>query len=230
MLLFDKARVLADESSGLPSFSYGQTGVQGTGRTASGISMLMGAASNSIRTVVKNIDDYLIRPLGEALYAWNMQFDFDAEIKGDLEVRARGTESFMKNEVRSQRLISFLQIASNPVLAPFAKFPYIMREIASTMDLDVDKVTNNPEEAFRQALILQQMQKQAMEDNPPPPAPPPQAAVGQDPMGTGGGNIGIGQAPVPGEQGAPTGGGAQPQQQLPPELMAMLQQAGAGNA
>ena len=231
MLLFDKARVLADESSGLPSYSYGQTGVQGTGRTASGISMLMGAASNSIRTVVKNIDDYLIRPLGEALYAWNMQFDFDPEIKGDLEVRARGTESFMKNEVRSQRLISFLQIASNPVLAPFAKFPYIMREIAATMDLDVDKVTNNPEEAFRQALILQQMQKQAMEDNPQPPAPPPQAAVGQDPMGTGGGNIGIGQAPVPGEQGAPTGGGAQPQQQLPPELMAMLQQAGgAGNA
>tara|TARA_R110002167_G_scaffold338257_1_gene545848 strand:- start:179 stop:1543 length:1365 start_codon:yes stop_codon:yes gene_type:complete len=231
MLLFDKARVLADESSGLPSYSYGQTGVQGTGRTASGISMLMGAASNSIRTVVKNIDDYLIRPLGEALYAWNMQFDFDPEIKGDLEVRARGTESFMKNEVRSQRLISFLQIASNPVLAPFAKFPYIMREIAATMDLDVDKVTNNPEEAFRQALILQQMQKQAMEDNPQPPAPPPQAAVGQDPMGTGGGNIGVGQAPVPGEQGAPTGGGAQPQQQLPPELMAMLQQAGgAGNA
>src|SRR5210317_845799 len=212
MLLFDKARVLADESSGLPSYSYGQTGVMGTGRTASGISMLMGAASNSIRTVVKNIDDYLLRPLGEALYAWNMQFDFDSEIKGDLEVKARGTESFMQNEVRSQRLISFLQIASNPVLAPFAKFPYIMREIAATMDLDVDKVTNNPEEAFRQALLLQQMQKQAMEDAP---AQQSQVAVGQDAMGTGGGTIGVGQAPVPGEEGAPTGGGPTqaPQQQ-----------------
>ena len=39
--LFDKARVLADESTGLPSFSHGQTGVSGVGRTASGISMLM---------------------------------------------------------------------------------------------------------------------------------------------------------------------------------------------
>ena len=160
MMLFDKARVLSDESSGLPSYSYGQTGVQGTGRTASGISMLMGAASNAIRTVIKNMDDYMLRPMGEALFAFNMQFDFDPEIRGDLEVRARGTESFMKNEVRSQRLISFLQIASSPVLAPFAKFPYIMREIAATMDLDVDKVTNNPEEAFRQALLLQQMQQQ----------------------------------------------------------------------
>ena len=220
MLLFDKARVLADESSGLPSYSYGQTGVQGLGRAASGISMLMGAASNSIRTVIKNFDDYLLRPLGEAFFAFNMQFDFDPDIHGDLEVRARGTESFMKNEVRSQRLISFLQIASNPTLAPFAKFPYIMREIANTMDLDVDKVTNNPEEAFRQAILMQQIQKAAIEAN------PPEVAVGQDVMGTGGGTIGTGQAPVPGEQGAP--GGNQPQQgaanDIPPEIMAALQQ------
>ena len=233
MMLFDKARVLSDESSGLPSYSYGQTGVMGTGRTASGISMLMGAASNAIRTVIKNMDDYMLRPMGEALFAFNMQFDFDPDIKGDLEIRARGTESFMKNEVRSQRLISFLQIASSPVLAPFAKFPYIMREIAATMDLDVEKVTNNPEEAFRQAILLQQMQQQMAEQNPQP----------MDPTGTGGGNIGTGQAPAPGEQGFATGGGPnagteQQQQQaqggqgqqLPPELMAMLQQQAGGNA
>ena len=107
MQLFDKARQLADESTGLPSFAHGQTGVQGTGRTASGISMLMNAASVSIKTVVKNLDDYLLRPLGERLFAFNMQFDFDPEIKGDLEVKARGTESLMANEVRSQRLMQF---------------------------------------------------------------------------------------------------------------------------
>ena len=179
------------------------------------------------------MDDYMLRPMGEALFAFNMQFDFDPDIKGDLEIRARGTESFMKNEVRSQRLISFLQIASSPVLAPFAKFPYIMREIAATMDLDVEKVTNNPEEAFRQAILLQQMQQQMAEQNPQP----------MDPTGTGGGNIGAGQAPAPGEQGFATGGGPnagteQQQQQaqggqgqqLPPELMAMLQQQAGGNA
>ncbi len=46
--MFDKARQLADESTGLPSFSHGQTGVAGVGRTASGISMLMNAASGGI--------------------------------------------------------------------------------------------------------------------------------------------------------------------------------------
>ena len=207
MQLFDKARVLADESTGLPSYSYGQTGVQGTGRTASGISMLMGAAAGSIRTVVKNFDDYLLRPLGESLYAFNMQFDYDEDTEGDLEVKARGTESFMKSEVRSQRLLTFLQVASNPVLAPFAKFPYIMREIASTMDLDVDKITNNPEEAMRQALLMQQMQQQMAEDQGPPPGANP-----MDQQGGGGSNIGIGAVPVPGEKSF---SGAQPQQGVP---------------
>ena len=53
------------KATGLPSFAHGQTGVSGVGRTASGISMLMNAAGGSIKTVIKNVDDYLLRPLGE---------------------------------------------------------------------------------------------------------------------------------------------------------------------
>ena len=148
MQLFDKARVLADESTGLPSFAHGQTGVMGVGRTASGISMLMNAASGGIKNVIKNVDDYLLRPLGEGLFRFNMQFNFDNKmLKGDLEVKARGTESLMANEVRSQRLMQFLQVASNQSLAPFAKFQYVIREIAKSLDLDPDKVTNNMDEA-----------------------------------------------------------------------------------
>jgi len=136
----------------------------------------------------------LLAPIGKAMFSFNMQFDFDAEIKGDLEIKARGTESLMANEVRSQRLMQFLQVASNPSLAPFAKFPYIVREIAKSMDLDPDKVTNDMSEAMLQAQILQQ--------NAPPAPPQAQGVPGvADTAGTGGGNIGIGQAPVPGEQG-----------------------------
>lgn len=193
--LFDKARQLADESTGMPSFAHGQTGITGVGRTSSGISMLMNAASGSIKTVVKNIDDYLLGPLGKAFFSFNMQFDFDPEIKGDLEVTARGTESLMANEVRSQRLMQFMQIMANPTLAPFAKMPYIVREIAKSMDLDPDKVTNDMAEAARQMAL-----------NPPPPAPPMmQGAPGvpgvADMTGGGGGNIGVGAVPTPGMQG-----------------------------
>ena len=160
--------------------------------------MLMSAANGSIRTVVKNVDDYLIRPLGKAFFAFNMQFDFDEEIRGDLEVHASGTESLMANEVRSQRLMQFLQVAQNPVLAPFAKMDYIIREIAKSMDLDPDKVTNSMGDAAIQAEILKGFQ-----------APVPQQAgpEGQgvqdvaDTSGGGGSQIGVGTAPLPEEQG-----------------------------
>ena len=206
--LFDKARQLADESTGLPSFSHGQTGVSGVGRTASGISMLMNAASGNIKTVIKNVDDYLLAPLGEAFFNFNMQFDYDPAIKGDLEVSAKGTESLMANEVRSQRLMQFLQIASQPSLAPFAKFPYVIREIAKSMDLDPDKVTNNMDEAIKQAFLMQQNAPPAPPAAPAGAAPqgaPPQGVAGPpsvaDMSGGGGGNIGVGAAPAPQEQG-----------------------------
>ena len=208
--LFDKARVLADESTGFPSFAHGQTGVSGVGRTASGISMLMGAANGSIRTVVKNVDDYLVRPLGRAFFAFNMQFDFDESIRGDLEVRASGTESLMANEVRSQRLMQFLQVAQNPVLAPFAKMDFIIREIAKSMDLDPDKVTNSMQDAAIQAEILKGFQQPVQPPVAPEGVPTPEGAQQapsapqggvQDTSGGGGGQIGIGTAPVPGEQG-----------------------------
>jgi len=198
MQLFDKARQLSDESTGLPSFAHGQTGVTGVGRTASGISMLMNAASGSIKTVIKNVDDYLLKPLGEGLFRFNMQFNFDPAIKGDLEVKARGTESLMANEVRSQRLMGFLQVASNPALAPFAKFDYIIREIAKAMDLDPEKVTNDMREAAIQAELLKEFRgEQPQQQQPQAPA----GANPADPTGAGGGNIGTGQVPLPQEQG-----------------------------
>jgi hypothetical protein len=156
--LFDKARQLADESTGFPSFAHGQTGVSGVGRTASGISMLMGAAAGSIKSVIKNVDDYLLKPLGDGLFQFNMQFSFDKEIKGDLEVKARGTESLMANEVRSQRLMQFIQVTSNPALAPFAKMDYIITEIARSLDLDPEKVVNNMGDAAIQAEMMKAQQ------------------------------------------------------------------------
>ncbi len=221
--LFDKARQLSDESTGLPSFSHGQTGVSGVGRTASGISMLMNAASGGIKNVIKNVDDYLLRPLGEGLFRFNMQFDYDSDIKGDLEVKARGTESLMANEVRSQRLMQFMQVASSPTLAPFAKFDYIIREIAKSMDLDPDKVTNNMNEAAIQAELMKAFQQPAPEEQ----APAPAGANPADPTGAGGGNIGTGTAPRPQEQGFSGNEQGNTQQTQgagqPPEGMGQLQ-------
>lgn len=211
MMMFDKFRQLADEQTGIPSYSHGQTGVQSMTRTASGMSMLLGAASLNIKTVVKNIDDFLLRPLGRSYYQWNMQF-FDGElaVEGDLEIHAMGTNSLMQKEVRSQRLTMFLQTAQNPAIAPFVKISKIVSELAYSLDLDPDEILNNPEEAAIMAKIIG-AQNAGQATGGEAVAPNGQqgtvgGAQGASPQpqelgatGTGGGNIGTGNVPQAGE-------------------------------
>ena len=157
--MYQISRQLADEQTGIPSIMHGQTGVTGTGRTASGLSMLLGGANLSMKTVIKNIDDYMLKPLGEAYFQWNMQFnDATPEIEGDLEIKPGGTSSIMQKEVRSQRLTALLQTISNPMLAPFIKLPNLMRELAISQDIDPDSLVNNLSEAQMYAQVLKGLQ------------------------------------------------------------------------
>ena len=211
MMMFDKFRQLADEQTGIPSYSHGMTGVQSMTRTASGMSMLLGAASLNIKTVIKNLDDFLLKPLGEAYFQWNMQFlDDKLDVKGDLEVKATGTSSLMQKEVRSQRLTTFLQTIQNPAVAPFIKVNKLISELAISLELDPDELMNDPDEAAIMARIIGMQnagQGTGAEAGPadqqqgamgtPEGLPPEAQGVGV--TGTGGGNIGTGNVPQPGE-------------------------------
>ena len=211
MMMFDRFRQLADEQTGIPSYSHGQTGVQSMTRTASGMSMLLGAASLNIKTVVKNLDDFLLKPLGEAYFQWNMQFfDGEIDVAGDLEVKATGTNSLMQKEVRSQRLTMFLQTAQSPAIAPFVKISKLVSELAYSLDLDPDEILNDPEEAAIMAQIIGMQnagQTTGEETQPGGEQPAGMGGLGGTPVapqdlgatGTGGGNIGIGNVPVAGE-------------------------------
>ena len=209
MMMFDKFRQLADESTGIPSYSHGQTGVQSMTRTASGMSMLLSAANLNIKTVVKNLDDFLLKPLGEAYFQWNMQFyEGDLAIEGDLEVKATGTSSLMQKEVRSQRLTMFLQSVQNPAIAPFVKIPELIKELAYTLDLDPEAVINDPNEAEIYAKIIglqnaRQNQSVGGTDSPESPMETPQGVPFETPnpdnSGVGNGTIGTGGVPQTGE-------------------------------
>jgi hypothetical protein len=140
-----------------------------------------------------------------------MQFlESKLDVKGDLEVKATGTNSLMQKEVRSQRLTMFLQTAQNPAIAPFIKMNKLISELAYSLDLDPDELINDPEEAALMAQIIGMQnagQATGAEAGPTGEQPgamganegvPPQ---GQDlgATGTGGGNIGTGAVPQSGE-------------------------------
>ena len=210
MMMFDRFRQLADEQTGIPSYSHGQTGVQSMTRTASGMSMLLGASSLNIKTVVKNLDDFLLKPLGESYFQWNMQFfEGNIDVAGDLEVKATGTNSLMQKEVRSQRLTMFLQTAQSPAIAPFVKISKLVSELAYSLDLDPEEILNDPEEAAIMAQIIgmQNAGQTTGEETEPDSQQSsmgglqgvPQRTQELGVTGTGGGNIGIGNVPVAGE-------------------------------
>ena len=213
--MYQISRQLADEETGIPSIIHGQTGVTGTGRTAAGLSMLMGSAGLSMKTVIKNIDDMLLKPLGESYFQWNMQFNEEVEdIVGDLEIKPRGVAAVMQKEVRTQRLTALLQTVANPMLAPFIKIPNLMRELAISQDIDPDSLVNDTNEAQLYAQMLQGMMANAQQR-----ASEEAGAAGQQPggmeqsggvsprpegtdlSGSGNGTIGVGTAPNAGESG-----------------------------
>lgn len=201
---FDKARQLADEATGQPSYAQGsaigQTGV----RTAAQTSMLMQAAAGNIKQVIRNIDEYLLEPLGQAYFNWNMQFNKDAKCEGAIKIVAKGTTSLMQKEVQSQRLLQFLQIlSSNPALLPFGNIDYILKQLALTLDLDPEKAVNDPATA---ALFAQVIGQLGMATQPPQQAqgaPAPEQAGGEGggsatgSNGLGNGTIGAGTPAQP---------------------------------
>jgi len=212
--MYQISRQLADEETGIPSVLHGQTGVSGTGRTASGLSMMLSSGSLSIKTVVKNIDDFLLKPLGEAYFQWNMQYnDESPDIIGDLSIKPRGTSAVMQKEVRTQRLTALLQTVANPMLAPFIKLPNLVKELAISQDIDPDELVNDLDEAQLYAKVLQGLQNAQQGTGPEGgPAGQPPAGMGGpesvpngpppvDNSGVGGGTVGTGNVPVAGEAG-----------------------------
>ena len=221
--MYEISRRLADEETGIPSIMHGQTGVSGTGRTSSGLSMLLSQGNMSIKTVVKNIDDFLLKPLGEAYFQWNMQYNEESpDIVGDLSIKPRGTSAVMQKEVRSQRLTALLQTVANPMLAPFVKLPNLVRELAISQDIDPDQLVNDMNEAQIYAEMLKGLQNAQQGTGPEGgPAGEPPAGMGSpdgvptgpapiDSSGVGDGTIGTGNVPVAGEDGF-TGNSPEPQ-------------------
>jgi hypothetical protein len=115
--------------------------------------------------------------------------------------------SLMQKEVRSQRLMTFLQTASNQNLAPFVKWHSVLSEIAKSLDIEPEKLINDPERAAIFAKIMgmangnQQNEGDGQQPNVAQSGDVPPGANPNDPTGVGGGNIGVGGVPQAGETG-----------------------------
>ena len=148
MAVYEKFSRLADDHSGIPAYVYGDLNVQGAGRTSSGLSMLMGAAGKAIRQVVMHIDADIVKPIVERQFVYNMRYDEDESIKGDVQVLPRGAINLAVKETTNVRRIEFLNATANPVdLEIIGKDgrAAILREIAKGLQMPAEEIVPSRE-------------------------------------------------------------------------------------
>lgn len=161
MGIYERFSTLADEYSGVPRYMTGDAAPGGAGRTASGLSMLMGNAGKAIKSVISNIDENVIGPLVERLYLYNMRYEADEELKGDVKVVARGASGLIQKEQAQVRRNEFLGIVGqNQIFSQIIGeegIAALLREAASNLGMDVDKIVPS-EESIRVAKAVAQQQ------------------------------------------------------------------------
>ena len=158
MQIFEKFSRQADEQSGIPAYTYGDTDIQGAGRTASGLSMLMGSAGKGIRQIITGIDTKVVQPALRHIYRWNMLFSDDMSIKGDADVIMKGTSSLVKEQVNLRRN-EFLQTTANEFdmeVVGMKGRAAILREVAEGLEMDVDKIIPSEQEIEIQEKLSKQ--------------------------------------------------------------------------
>ena len=173
MGVFEKFSQMADEYSGIPRYMTGLGGGEGgAGRTASGMSMMIGSASKQIKQLVSSIDLHVIGPSVERAYQWLMQYDSDAGLKGDLKVQARGALSLVTKEAAQVRRNEFLAATGNPIdmqIIGLEGRAEVLREAAKGLNLNADKVVPplsviRERAAMAQMAMMQAQQAQGGED------------------------------------------------------------------
>lgn len=143
----------------LPAYMQGQQ-PSGAGRTASGLSMLMGSANLDVKDQITNFDLGITRPVVSGFYKWNMQFNDDQYIKGDFEVVAKGSSSLVAKELRATQLDQLLPLLANPQYGRYIDSRKLMEEIFKVRDLLDTEILLSPEEYDEREAMRGQLQQQ----------------------------------------------------------------------
>lgn len=163
--IYQTARILFDEVSGVPMMQQGEQGE--ASQTLGGMSILMNAANTVRRRQVKAWDDNVTSPIIGDFYHWNMVNSDNSELKGDFQVDARGTGALLVRETQAMALTNFLQMASsNEVFQPVLQIKQleIMRLWARTQQLPADIMPDEDELRAYFERIEEQQQNGAAAD------------------------------------------------------------------
>jgi hypothetical protein len=116
----------------------------------------MGAAGKGIRQVVGHIDGDVIKPIVQRQFVYNMRYDEDESIKGDVQVIAKGAINLAVKETVNVRRIEFLNATANEIdMSILGKDgrAAILREVAKGLQMSVDELIPSRDKLAYQGRI-----------------------------------------------------------------------------
>jgi hypothetical protein len=154
------AREFIDEETSMPTLAQGEQGA--ATQTLGGMSILFNSANVVFRRVVKSWDDDLTAPTIRRFYHWNMQFNPDNDIKGDMQVDARGTSVLLVREMQSQNLMNVLtNWTTHPVIGQFLRVRAGLEKTFQTMMIDPDDLLKSQDEVDTEQRQQEEAQQKA---------------------------------------------------------------------
>jgi len=145
---YQKFANMADEHTGIPSYAHGNDNVKGAGRTMGGLSMLMSSAARGIKMVIGRVDREVLRNVLGRQFRWNMIYDPDESIKGDIQIVAKGALAQIINEQMTARRMEYLNTTNNPVdlsLTGMEGRRIVLEETSQSLDLGEPAVKSRDE-------------------------------------------------------------------------------------
>lgn len=149
MAVYDRFAQMADDYTGIPAYAFGNDRVAGAGRTSSGLSMLMGASAKGIKKVVLNIDRRVFKTMIKRVFRWNMKYNPDPDVRGDMDVVSTGAVGIMVREQLSDKRMNFLQTTNNPIdlkLMGLEGRANVLRETTASIEMAPTRVVRSDKE------------------------------------------------------------------------------------
>jgi hypothetical protein len=106
---------MADQLTNLPMLLQGEQAAGTSPETLGGMKLLVQNASSPLRVIAKQYDDGLIIPHLTRWHDWGMQHGPD-NIKGDLQVKAKGSTVLVQREEAREFLMSLFAVKDDPSL------------------------------------------------------------------------------------------------------------------
>lgn len=148
-----------DEATHQPNMGGDGERVPMVTNTAQGTALWLNTFNVMLVRVLKNYDDDMTVPMIRKFFDWNMQFSKKREIKGDMEVSARGSSVLLVRAQQAQSILGLaLAFGGHPIFGPYIKEGDTVREVYRAHNLDPGEFVRTDSEA--QQIIQQQADAQ----------------------------------------------------------------------